>query len=165
MFDHCPSISLRSKTYDEVENSCCRDLQRQISFSDADVNTAASAPCTLPCLYLGAGTRILHRAILFVRIVSEGWSFIKVLPGRDRWSSLMSRALLWSHRLGVRETKQCFEKVKQYQSKTGRLVLICYTCKYESEDSNRISVVEDPLPQVLQLWTMSTRSTLSRIFV
>ena len=58
--------------------------EANIFLTDANVNTAASAPCTLPCLYLGAGTRILHRAILFVRIVSEGWSFIKVLPGRDR---------------------------------------------------------------------------------
>ena len=158
MFDHCPSISLRSKTYDEVENSCCRDLQRQISFSDAYVNRAASAPCTLPCLYLGAGTRILHRAILFVRIVSEGWSFIKVLPGRDRWSSLMSRALLWSHRLGVRETKQYFKKVKQIKARLSGWSYTIVIVKVKT-------AVKDPIPQVLQLWTMSTRSTLFRIFV
>ena len=27
------------------------------------------------------------------------------------------------------------------------------------------TAVNDPIPQVLQLWTMSTRSTLSRIFM
>ena len=86
MFDHCPSISLRSKTYDEVENSCCRDLQRQISFSQMQTSILL---LLLPALCLAyTWEQVLEyyitQSCLSVRIVTEGWSFIKVLPGRDR---------------------------------------------------------------------------------